>query len=454
MFFPTDKDSKKPKDKTFIYKAQRWFTKDYRKIRQKWLNLFKERSVQTKQEKEMEKSLREIMLRDFRTNNKERKFRFGHIEELLEEYKVFPKPDIIFVYGKKNIGKTWELARKITAMRDQYPNGQFVFIRNKQQDESALHQMFSEEIWPVTFHQKKLFWKDDLLNNVPNPSPAGWFTYTTGAGFQSLQGSSFNNLKLIVWDECNDTDGNKLTAETLKKFCILTSSLIRGKKDVETYMMGNLLDKKDDTVNVFLNRMGVDPEVRLKFIDVKANSEITSRLLYINALDDYKGIEDQKGIATQFLTDEEQESLFSNLPMKSTDKSIYTSYQFIKLKPLISICFSLTAENKSFKDYILYISKKPNRREYVMWISEFNKKRIFPGFETPITIEEPITGTEVAPMFVLEDIFYQYIQMIRDILISGQLWFGINDTYYLFRQIWVKWSKDLKNYSEKRKIIF
>lgn len=158
-------------------------------------------------------------------------------------------------------------------------------------------------------------------------------------------------MRLIIWDECNDTDGSKLTPETLYKFYILTSSIIRGKTNVETYMMGNLLSKQDDTMNIFLSRMNVDPEVRLKFIDIrkdnKPTGEIVSRLLYINALDEYKGIEEQQGLAAQFITEDEKDALFTNLPKSLISKCVYSNYGFIKLLPVFCLCFRLREKERT-----------------------------------------------------------------------------------------------------------
>lgn len=54
----------------------------------------------------MQKDLRAIMLADFKTNNPERKFRFEHIEQLIEKHQLNPYPNAVLCYGKKNIGKT------------------------------------------------------------------------------------------------------------------------------------------------------------------------------------------------------------------------------------------------------------------------------------------------------------------------------------------------------------
>lgn len=156
-----------PKKIKELFKSQHWLTKEYKASQKKLSKFLKDRGSQTKLEKQMEKDLREIMLADFETNNPERKFRFEHIESLLKMHKVNPRPNIVFVYGKKNIGKTWALARKLREMHDRDKDAQFIFIRNKQQDETAIEQMFNEEIWPVKLIGGKLYWKQQDKKGRP-----------------------------------------------------------------------------------------------------------------------------------------------------------------------------------------------------------------------------------------------------------------------------------------------
>lgn len=94
----------------------------------------------------MQKDLREIMLEDFKTNNPERKFRFEHIEQLLTKHRIYPYPNAIMCYGKKNIGKTWALARKLREMHAKDPKAQFIFIRNNEQDIVAVENMMHDDI--------------------------------------------------------------------------------------------------------------------------------------------------------------------------------------------------------------------------------------------------------------------------------------------------------------------
>lgn len=174
----------------------------------------------------------------------------------------------------------------------------------------------------------------------------------SGNGTQRLQGSTYENVKLIVWDECNDTDGSKLTPEALHRLYILSSSIVRGKDRVETYMMGNLLSKQDESINIFLSRLGVDPKVRLKIIDTHKDNDkrkpVMSRLLYLNVLDDYKGIEGQKTLLSQFVTEAELDSLLKNIPKSLQTKCIYSEYSFVRnLVPMFSLCFRLKEEGKA-----------------------------------------------------------------------------------------------------------
>lgn len=94
----------------------------------------------------MQKDLREIMLEDFKVDNPERKFRFEHIEQLLAKHKIYPYPNAILCYGKKNIGKTWALARKLREMHHRDPSAQFIFIRNQEQDMVAVENMLNDDI--------------------------------------------------------------------------------------------------------------------------------------------------------------------------------------------------------------------------------------------------------------------------------------------------------------------
>lgn len=105
----------------------------------------------------MQADLKEIMLADFVTNNPERKFRFEHIEELLRKHQINPYPNAILAYGKKNIGKTWALARKLRQMHLEDEEAQFIFIRNKEQDLIAVQNMMEDDIWPIEMVGDKFY---------------------------------------------------------------------------------------------------------------------------------------------------------------------------------------------------------------------------------------------------------------------------------------------------------
>lgn len=444
------------------FKRQRWLTKEYRKAQRQYLKELKQLSSQTPLEKRMESDLKEIMLEDFKTDNPYRKFRFEHIEKLLDKHKINPYPNAILCYGKKNIGKTWALARKLREMHLREPNAQFVFIRNHEQDLVAVQNMMQDSIWPVILIKDKFYWKEDVkLNSRGKKSVtakvAGWFAWMSGNGTQRLQGSAYENVRLIIWDECNDTDGSKLTPEALHRLYVLSSSIVRGKEMVETYMMGNLLSKQDNSMNIFLSRLGIDPKVRLKMIDSyrdnDSSKEIMSRLLYLNVLDDYAGIESQKSLLSQFITEREHDALLKNIPGDLVSKCIYSAYRFIRLSPLFCLCFRLREKGGVFKNYILYLAKVPKKVEFVMWIDEFDPLRIKLGYDVPITNDDVIGGLHVAPFYVKDSKFLRYVRLIASVLRSGQLWFGYNDTLLKFMQIWEKWSPKAQEYKKANKII-
>lgn len=453
-----------PKNKKLGFKSKPWLTPKFVKLQRKLVNFLKSRATQSEEEKQLEKTLKRVMLADFKKDNPERKFRFEHIEDALRIHKVNPWPNIIFVYGKKNIGKSWALARKLRKLHDSCPGAQFVFVRNKLQDKEGVQQMISDDIWPIVFDGTYFIWKKDLAKKKQGKAVpiAGWFGYGTGNGFQRLQGGSFSNVKLIVWDECNDVEGNKFTPDMVKKFVNFTSSVIRDKTNVEIYMTGNLLSKNDRSMNIFLDRLKVDPKTNLKFIDVEgideSQKEIKSRLLYINALDDYRGIESQKGLATQFLTDEEKKLLFTNQVKSFTGKSIYNAYDFSKFFPIISICFTLKEEGQTFNPYILYLGYKPQPRkdlldEYIIWIDRFDPEDIKLGYNNIITIDENLCNGYIAPLLVTERTFIQHLKILKNIQKSGQLWFGINDTEHIWNLIWEKWQRKIETERKKRKIV-
>lgn len=146
------------------------------------------------------------------------------------------------------------------------------------------------------------------------------------------------------------------------------SSLIRdkeGSKKVVGIMTGNLLEKN----NIFLERLGVGSKTNLKIFEIHKDknkkNQILSRLLYLNTGDLFKGIEDQKGLATQFLTDDEFAGLLSNRPGVYSHKAQYEQIDLRNFVPRSAFVFRDDVQDlqtaRSLKvDYVAYVYVIPN----------------------------------------------------------------------------------------------
>lgn len=434
-------DKKRWMDKLFKY--QEWRTKEYKKQQKEHIKLVTQRGKQTKQEKQIYADLKAIAEEDFLNDNKEQKFRIWHLDKALEKNNIDPG-HYKFFYGKKNIGKTWELARRLRRLHAENPEAQFVFIRNKRQDKQGVEECFKDDIWPIEICNNKLYWKQEGKRpKRSNRKQAGIFVWSTAGGFQGIQGSSYKNVELIIWDECNDIEGGYLTHDTLSKFCVFTSSIVRdkgqyGTKPIEVIMTGNLLSKGDRSMNLFLSSLKVDPDVTLKIIDIHkegdTKNEVMSRLIYVNTHDFYKGIEEQVGLATQFLSDEELSSLLTNTQLRGMTKSIYSEYEFYKTCPQLSIVFTLKEEGL-LVPYILYIGQVKNSLVYVAWIDKFKPAKIKLGW-SPITHDLLISCNYVAPQYIKEVPFCSILKFIAKLLLVGQLFYGYNDSMILFTKFW------------------
>lgn len=141
--------------------------------------------------------------------------------------------------------------------------------------------------------------------------------------------------------------------------------MIRDKRDVRGLMTGNLLEKN----NIFLERLGVSSKTRLKVFKVHKDNdpkkELLSTMLYLNTGELFKGIEEQAGLPTQFLSEKELEGLLSNRPGLTSSKSIYEEVDLKNLRPLYAFVYRITEDNTVTGvsrdiDYIFYFYNLPN----------------------------------------------------------------------------------------------
>lgn len=138
-----------------------------------------------------------------------------------------------------------------------------------------------------------------------------------------------------------------------------------GSKKVVGIMTGNLLEKN----NIFLERLGVSSKTNLKIFEINKDKskkkQVLSRLLYLNTGDLFKGIEDQKGLATQFLTDDEFAGLLNNRPGVYSHKAQYEQIELKDFIPRLAFVFRDDVQDlhnaKSIKvDYVAYVYVIPN----------------------------------------------------------------------------------------------
>lgn len=157
-----------------------------------------------------------------------------------------------------------------------------------------------------------------------------------------------------------------------QRVVVFLSSMIRDKTDVKGLMTGNLLEKN----NIFLERLGVGSKTKLKIFEVHRDNdpkkEVLSTLLYLNTGDLFKGIDEQVGLPTQFLSEEELEGLLTNRPGVNTSKAIYEESDLKNLTALYSFVYRPSAETLSEEtavvntDYIFYFYRLPNSARLIV----------------------------------------------------------------------------------------
>lgn len=228
--------------------------------------------------------------------------------------------------------------------------------------------------------------------------------------------------------------------------------MIRDKTDVKGLMTGNLLEKN----NVFLERLGVSSKTRLKVFKVHKDNdpkkEVLSTMLYLNTGELFKGIEEQVGLPTQFLEEEELEGLLSNRPGLTSVKAIYEELDLKSLLPLYSFVYRATEESTMTKrakdiDYIFYFYSLPNSPRIIIWIDVFKTTNIKPGFTQIFTPHKHVSNrySMLIPIEEEEDFGETFIEPLAQLLMAGEIWFGWNKSQEIFEKLWPEFeSKYLK----------
>lgn len=402
------------------------FTEEFLQKQKDWLNLLRNRTLHSSEEKVLWKKFKEGVEEHFKDPNVPRKFHLQHVYNLGIEW------DILFLYSKKDIGKTYQLCEYVKEQRDIYPDMKVVYIRNTKEEQKGLSEQLDNPKWPFYYRSDRLWWKNTKFPNrrALTDKQAGFVAYPGGAsGFRRWQGGEHENVRVVVWDECNSIAGG-LTVRAIKDFQVFMSSIIRDKKGVKAFMFGNHLRAS----NIFLNALKINSDTCLKVI--KSES---STLLYINTGDMYEGIEQQKGLPSQFLTGEESDDLLTNRPKHRGLKNVYDEWYFFdKLQPMKCVVMAtrrMTEPDVKLRYLVMYIAKDPSEdSKYGMWIDEYHEFNLKPGY-TPISCDQTTLNIFQYVRRVDERVVGRIFRWIRRANIAGRIWYGTNDTFSIWETI-------------------
>lgn len=405
------------------------FTEDFLNKQKKFLDFLVSRVGESDEEKELYDKFLKGVEEHFKDPNVPRKFHLKHIYDLNVHW------DILFLYSKKDVGKTWQIVDYINEKKKIYPNLEICYIRNTKEEVNALNQQFFESRWPIYMKSGFLYWKDPKRPDKPQQSDkkAGFAAYPSGAsGFRKWQGAGHENVKVIVWDECNSIAGG-LTLSVIRDFQIFLSSIIRDKKDVKTFMFGNHLKAN----NIFLNSLNLNSNTRLKLIK---SPDGLSTLLYINTGDLYEGIESQKGLPTQFTGVGGNDELYTNRPSFWGNKNIYSEMQFfMNLTPKKAIVFAtrrFSSVEQKIRHMILYIAQdKDDTSRFGLWMEDYTEENLKPGY-TPVCCDNHLVNQYPYLRFVEERAVGRIIRWLGRANKCGRVWYGENSTCSWLELVW------------------
>lgn len=444
-YLKREKENKKAKTDIKRFKNFNFLTKDYLTLQRKRFSKLVSTSCETPKERKLYEAYKKIVYESFKGENKHKKFRLSHVEQLGIEY------DILFLYGKKDSGKTWQAAQYIKNLLEKFPDAQIAFIRNSLEEGKGFAEMMNNSDNWVTYTDGTYVWKKSEYMKVGKfqkhkIKPCGIFAYCThgSKGMEKWQGGDWKNIRFWYWDECNSIEGG-LTREVFQRVVVFLSSMIRDKTNVKGLMTGNLLEKN----NIFLHELGVNSATRLKIFEVHQDNNpkkpLLSRMLYLNTGDLFKGIEQQVGLPTQFLSDEELESLLSNRPGLTSTKAIYEEGDLKNLAPVFSFVYRASEEETKMGitrakdvDYIFYVYRLPNAIRMILWIDLFKTTNIKPGFAQIYANDKCVINRYpmVIPIEEEEDFGDSFIEPLAQYLLAGEVWFGWNQTQEVFEGVW------------------
>lgn len=132
-----EKEQAKSKRQIKPFKNFNFLTRDYLALQKKKWNKLLETSSESVKERKLYEAYVKLVKESFKGENTHRKFRLAHVDQLGIEY------DILFLYGKKDSGKTWQAAQYIEKLLAKYPKAQVAFIRNSLEEGKGFMEMMN-----------------------------------------------------------------------------------------------------------------------------------------------------------------------------------------------------------------------------------------------------------------------------------------------------------------------
>lgn len=131
------KERKQTKAKPKPFKNFRYLDRDYLILQRKKYNRQVQTSTETASERKLYETYVRLVKESFKGENTQKKFRLAHVDQLGIDY------DILFLYGKKDSGKTWQAAFYIKNLLEKYPDAQIAFIRNSLEEAKGFIEMMN-----------------------------------------------------------------------------------------------------------------------------------------------------------------------------------------------------------------------------------------------------------------------------------------------------------------------
>lgn len=264
---------------------------------------------ETEEEKRLFKKFEEIA-----NSDPDEKFKFEHVERLGVD------ANVVVIYGKKGIGKTYQISKIIEKIAEDDPKAQIVLMRNTVAEFQALEKQMMDEISPIEMKGKSsnspTLWHK-TLRVEGKERYMGWCAALNGFSMESAKGADHKLIRLIIWDECTNLGtGNDYDASDIYRFVTFLDSVIRTKKNVKIFIFGNFHRNSDGKVSdVLLDTLRIPYGSNLKLRTVSSKDGSNKiRFLFINTGSLYKGI-DANATISLFAGEIAQEDLYSNTPV-------------------------------------------------------------------------------------------------------------------------------------------